>query len=90
MKNLIGSAKTIIKESDGQKFSSLKITLKMDEAEKFVYEKEGRRYLTFDVNKMREVNQYGKTHYCSIWSKDEDIKEEIHVTPEISEDELPF
>ena len=43
-------------------FDIVKMTLKVDDFQNLIFEKEGVKYLTFEVAKMREADQYGRTH----------------------------
>ncbi len=46
-----------------------KVTIDMGKAESFIYEYEGRRYLSFEVSKMLNPDEYGKTHTCYVNTK---------------------
>ena len=63
MKNFIGS---------GKKFNDfvVKVSIDIEKATPFIYEFNGKKYLTFDVATKRETDQYGKTHDVSVWTKD--------------------
>ena len=37
-----------------------KVTLKLEEVEKIAYEREGIKYVTFEVAKLREPNKFGR------------------------------
>ena len=65
MKNYIGSGKK------HESYDVVKVTIGWDSASKYVYEKDGKKYLTFDVAAKREADQYGKTHSVSVWTKDD-------------------
>jgi hypothetical protein len=43
-------------------FDIVKMTLKVDDFQNLIFEKEGVKYLTFEVAKMREADQFGRTH----------------------------
>jgi hypothetical protein len=64
MKNYIGS---------GKKFNDfvVKVSIDVEKALPFIYEYNGKKYLTFDVATKREIDQYGKTHDVSVWTKDD-------------------
>jgi hypothetical protein len=63
MKNFIGS---------GKKFNDfvVKVSIDVEKATPFIYEFNGKKYLTFDIATKREVDKYGKTHDVSVWTKD--------------------
>jgi hypothetical protein len=48
----------------------VKVTIDVEKALPFVYEFNGKKYLTFDLATKREVDKYGKTHDVSVWTKD--------------------
>jgi hypothetical protein len=43
-------------------FDIVKMTLKVDDFQNLIFEKDGVKYLTFEVAKMREADQFGRTH----------------------------
>ena len=58
-KNYIGKGK------EGN-FRSVRVSIKMSEAQEFITEGKSEKYLNFFVTKMKEADQYGSTHtaYC--------------------------
>lgn len=46
----------------------VKVTLRIEDVLKHKYEKEGAEYITFEVARLREADQYGRTHtaYVSV------------------------
>lgn len=48
-------------------YDVVKVTIGWDSASQHVYEKDGKKYLTFDVAAKRGPDQYGKTHSVSVW-----------------------
>jgi len=69
-KNYIGKGKA------DQKFDNLvKVTLKVEALEKFIYEKEGQKYLTFEISKLKEADEYGRTHTCFVTTKASESQE---------------
>ena len=49
----------------------VRVTLNFNELEKFTYEYEGQRYLTFELSQLRQADKYGKTHTAYISEKAE-------------------
>ncbi len=41
-----------------------KVTLKLEEVEKIAYERDGVKYVTFEVARLREPDKFGRTHTC--------------------------
>lgn len=78
-KNYIGSGKR------NEKFNNIiSVTICINDAEKFVFEYNGKKYLKFDVAEKKEPDQYGKTHSVSIWTKDAEPNKTS------SDDRIPF
>lgn len=53
----------------GKKVANLDIvavSINMDEAEKFIFEYEGQRYLKFELATLKEADKFGKTHTAYI------------------------
>ena len=44
----------------------VKITLKMEDVMKHVYEKEGKQYLTFELAELKEADKFERTHTCYV------------------------
>lgn len=83
MKNYIGSGK------QHEQYESIKVTIDVDKAKPFVSEYNGKRYLTFEVSKKREIDQYGKTHSVSVWTPDKN-QEPKPPKPTPQSSEIPF
>jgi hypothetical protein len=58
-RNYIGKAK------EGN-YGTLRVNIKMSDAEKFIKEHKDEKYLTFYISKMQEVDNFGNSHtaYC--------------------------
>jgi len=90
LKTFIGSGK---EKFDG---NVVNVSIDIENATPFIYEKSGRKYLTFDVSKLRQPTEYGKTHSASVWSPDGEKKESFSndaPTPEenpFSDSDIPF
>lgn len=41
-----------------------KVTLKLEEVEKIAYERDGVKYVTFEVAKLKEPDKFGRTYTC--------------------------
>ena len=67
IKDYIGKGKTV--QINGLETEIVQVTLKLAQAEAFVYEKEGVKYLSFQVAKMKSADEYGRTHTCYVNSK---------------------
>ncbi|MFH1118250.1 MAG: hypothetical protein V1775_00395 [Bacteroidota bacterium] len=81
IKNYIG------KGTENTSLYIIKVTLKMDQAEQFIYEKDGNRYLTFEVSQLKEADKFNRTHTCYVSRLQE---ETIPVASSLSTDnELP-
>ena len=48
----------------------VKVTIDIEKAMPLVYEFKGKKYLTFDVDLLKEPDKYGKTHTVSVWTPD--------------------
>lgn len=42
----------------------VKVTLKYEELTEMVYEKEGVKYVSFEIAKLKNEDKYGRTHTC--------------------------
>ena len=40
----------------------IKVTIKMDEAQDHIYEREGVKYLSFEIAKMQQPDKFNRTH----------------------------
>jgi len=52
-----------------------KVTVKLDEVEKIAYDREGVKYVTFEVAKLKEPDKFGRTYTC-YYSKKVNVAEE--------------
>jgi len=52
-----------------------KVTLKMEEVEKIAYYRDGVKYVTFEVAKLKEPDKFGRTYTC-YFSKRTDVVNE--------------
>jgi ribosomal protein S6 len=77
IKNYIG------KGTENSNLEIIKVTLKMEQAESFIYEKDGNRYLTFEISKLKEADKYNRTHTCYVTKLQEEI------TPEANSANIP-
>ena len=60
IKNYIG------KGTENTNLEIIKVTLKMEQAEAFIYEKDGNRYLSFEISKLKEADKFNRTHTCYV------------------------
>ena len=81
IKNYIG------KGTENANLGIIKVTLKMEEAEIFIYEKDGNRYLTFEISKLKEADKFNRTHTCYVTKLQEENapEEKSSNIPEVSE-----
>jgi hypothetical protein len=56
VKNYIGKGKKV------NNLPIVRVTISEEEFSQFIYEIEGRRYLSFDVSEMKQPDKYGRTH----------------------------
>ena len=49
---------------------SIRISIDMEKAQPHIYEYNGKKYLTFEVDEKKEPDQYGKTHNVYITQKE--------------------
>jgi len=84
MKNYIGNG---VEKFEG---NIVKVSIDVEKAKPFIYEYNGKKYLTFDVSKLREVNEFGKTHSVSVWTKDSETKESETVNNAFPDEDFPF
>lgn len=70
IKNYIG------KGTENTNLEIIKVTLKMEQAETFIYEKDGNRYLTFEISKLKEVDKFNRTHTCYVTKLQENSSSE--------------
>ena len=74
-----------------------KVTLKMDLVEEIAYERDGVRYVTFEVAKLKEPDKFGRVYTCYLSKKTavqepapEKRKSSRKAKKEKSNDEIPF
>jgi len=60
IKNYIG------KGTENSTLEIIRVTLKMEQVETFIYEKDGNRYLTFEIAKLKESDKFNRTHTCYV------------------------
>jgi hypothetical protein len=78
MKEYVGSGKK------HDKYDIVKVTLDMEKIKPFIFEYNGKQYVSIDVAPKREVDQYGKTHTISCYKKDGEQSSPV------SNDDIPF
>ena len=49
----------------------VRVTIDVGKAESFIYDYNGKKYLTFNVDKNKEPDKYGKTHSVYVSTKEE-------------------
>lgn len=64
-KAYIGGGKTV-----GQ-YGSVRVTLKMEDVLKHAYKTERGEFITFTVDKLKQANEYGKTHTAYVLLREE-------------------
>lgn len=52
-----------------------KVTLKMDLVEEIAYERDGVRYVTFEVAKLKEPDKFGRDYTCYLSKKVDMVQE---------------
>ena len=52
-----------------------KVTLKMDLVEEIAYERDGIRYVTFEVAKLKEADKFGRDYTCYLSRKVDAVAE---------------
>jgi len=52
-----------------------KVTLKLEEVEKIAYERDGVKYVTFEVAKLKEPDKFGRDHTCYLSKKADTVNE---------------
>ena len=74
-----------------------KVTLKMDLVEEIAYERDGVRYVTFEVAKLKEPDKFGRDYTCYLSKKaavqepaPEKMKSSRKPKKEKSSEEIPF
>ncbi|MBW6491883.1 MAG: hypothetical protein K0B15_11895 [Lentimicrobium sp.] len=66
---------------------SIKFTISLEMIEKYKYEKNGIEYFSFETSKMKQADEWGRTH--TAWVTTQEIVEE-EIPQEVSEPELPL
>lgn len=64
VKNYIGKGKQV------NELDIVKVTLKLEEAQKASFEKDGITYIAFEIAKMKEADKFGRTHTCYYQTKE--------------------
>ncbi len=72
-----------------------RVTLKLEEVEKIAYERDGVKYVTFEVAKLKEPDKFGRAYTCYHSKKVETVNEPEQKKPEKKSkkgksQELPF
>ena len=75
-KNYIGKGRPQQAELFGSD-SLVKVTLKMSQAQSFIFEKDGEKYLSFQIAKMKKADDFGRTHTCYVSTKEAEAQAEI-------------
>jgi hypothetical protein len=52
-----------------------RVTLKVEEVEKIAYERDGVKYITFEVAKLKEPDKFGRTYTCYASVKTTEVNE---------------
>ena len=68
-KNYIGKGTQV------ENMEIVKVTLKVEEILKHKHEFEGNEYITFEVAKMKQADNFGRTHTAYVTTRDNAIKE---------------
>ena len=68
VKNYIGKGKQIAE------LQIVKVTCKLADLEKYAYEYDGIRYVTFEVAKMKSKDSFGRDHTCYVSHREEAVK----------------
>ncbi len=58
VKNYIGKGKQV------KEMEIVKVSIKLEQLEAIAYEMNGVKYVSFEVAKLKEADQYGHTHTC--------------------------
>ena len=64
-KNFVGKGKLV----DGLSFPVLRMTIKMEQLEKFVREYEGQRMVTIEITELQNPDDFGRTHTAYVSEK---------------------
>jgi len=73
-----------------------KVTLKLEEVEKIAYERDGVKYVTFEVAKLKEPDKFGRAYTCYYSHKLENVNEPAPKKSSVKKskkgkaEELPF
>ena len=96
VKNYIGKGKQIAE------LQIVKVTCKLADLEKFAYEYDGIKYVTFEVAKMKAKDSFGRDHTCYVSHREEtaetvktdketnNIPASTPPVPEEEMEEIPF
>ena len=69
------SKKYIGKGKQVENMDIVEVSLKMEELQKHTFEYEGETFVKFNVSKLKEPDQYGKTHTVYVSVKEPDFEE---------------
>jgi len=72
-----------------------RVTLKLEEVEKIAYERDGVKYVTFEVAKLKEPDKFGRAYTCYLSKKVETVnepapKKQGKKSKKSKSEELPF
>ncbi len=69
-KNYIGKG-TQVETKSGKVLDIVKVTLKVDEVLKHKHEYDGNEYITFEVAKMKQPDNFGRSHTAYVTTREE-------------------
>ena len=74
VKNFIGKGKSVAG------LEIVTVTCKLEELEKFAYQYEGIKYVTFEVAKMKQADNFGRDYTVYVSKAEEEVKETAQVS----------
>jgi hypothetical protein len=74
-KQFIGSGKA------HSQFDSVTVTLKLEDAQKYAYEREHGTFLTFVVSKRKPPDNFGRTHSAFVLLQDDEQQLQLAIAP---------
>ena len=77
-KNYIGKGKEVFTDV-------IKVVIPAEALKNCVFEMEGKKYVSFEIGKMKEADKFGKTHTVYYTTKEEEAP-----APAPEKDDLPF
>ncbi|HQW94461.1 MAG TPA: hypothetical protein PLU58_01600 [Saprospiraceae bacterium] len=72
----MSNTKNYIGKGKAQKFG-VRVNINIGKAEKYFYEKEGERYLTFFLDEMKQPDDFGRTHTAYVLDNTADAVEQV-------------